>query len=73
MSTTTSDLGSTWTEPTDISDATSGTAYKGPQGYREVYGDYGEITITSEGQTFAVWGEGASYFGPGGVWYNRER
>jgi hypothetical protein len=70
--TTTSDLGSTWTDPTVISDATSGTVYKDPQGFREVYGDYGEITITDQGDTFAVWGEGASYHGPGGVWYNRE-
>jgi hypothetical protein len=25
----------------------------------------------SDGQTFAVWGEGYSYYGPGGTWYNR--
>lgn len=42
-----------------------------PKGFGEVYGDYGEIAITDRGDTFAVWGEGASYFGRA-VWYNRE-
>ena len=39
---------------------------------KEVYGDYGEMGITSTGRTIAAWGEGASYAGPGGVWINRE-
>lgn len=71
--TTTSDLGATWSTPVRISDATSGTAYKNGRGFIEVYGDYGEIAITSGGRTVAVWGEGRSYFGPGGVWFNRQR
>jgi hypothetical protein len=62
--------GTTWNPPVRISDATGGAAYKSPQGFQEVYGDYGEIAITSAGKTFAVWGEGASYTGPGGVWWN---
>jgi hypothetical protein len=68
-----SDLGATWTEPVRISDAISGTAYKDRHGFAEAYGDYGEIGITNAGKTVAVWGEGASYRGPGGVWFNRER
>ena len=56
----------------NISDATSGAAYKSAAGYLEVYGDYGEIAITSAGKTIAVWGEGTSYIGPGGVWFNRQ-
>jgi hypothetical protein len=68
-----SDLGATWSDPVRISDATSGTAYKDADGFTEVYGDYGEIGITSTGRTVAVWGEGASYRGPGGAWFNRER
>ena len=24
-------------------------------------------------ETIAAWGEGTSYYGPGGVWFNRER
>lgn len=69
---TSSDGGLTWTAPVKISDATSGTAYKSAAGFREPYGDYGEISITSTGKTIAVWGEGDSYTGPGGVWFNRQ-
>ena len=63
---TSTDLGLTWTAPVRISDARSGTEYKDPKGFVEVYGDYGEMAITSAGATIAVWGEGLSYFGPGG-------
>jgi len=66
------DLGATWTRAVRISDATSGTAYKNRRGFLEVYGDYGEMAITSGGRTVAVWGEGPSYLGPGGVWFNRQ-
>ena len=65
--------GTTWTAPVRISDATGGAAYKTPQGFMEVYGDYGEIAITSVGKTFAIWGEGTSYNGPGGVWWNLQK
>ena len=67
------DLGQTWSAATRISDATSGSTYKDARGFREFYGDYGEIVITSGGRTIATWGEGRSYNGPGGVWFNRER
>ena len=67
------DGGVTWTAPVRISDATGGAAYKTPAGFAEVYGDYGEIAITSAGKTIATGGEGISYTGPGGVWVNRER
>jgi hypothetical protein len=70
---TSTDLGVTWTQAVRISDAISGTAYKDHRGFLEFYGDYGEIAITSSGKTIAVWGEGPSYYGPGGVWFNRER
>jgi hypothetical protein len=56
-----------------LSDVTAGWAYLSKRGFREPYGDYGEIAITSAGKTFAAWGEGMSYLGPGGVWFNRER
>lgn len=36
------------------------------------FGDYGEIAITSSGKTIATWGEGLSYNGPGGAWFNRQ-
>jgi hypothetical protein len=71
---TSSDGGLTWsTPPVKISDASSGAAYKTANGFAEVYGDYGELGITSTGKSIAAWGEGTSYDGPGGVWFNRQR
>ncbi len=64
------DGGATWSEPVKLSDATGGAAYKTDAGFLEPYGDYGELAITSTGSSIAVWGEGTSYDGPGGVWYN---
>jgi hypothetical protein len=64
--------GQTWTAPVLISDVATGTAYKHADGFDEVYGDYGEIAITNAGKTIATWGEGLSYNGPGGVWFNRQ-
>ena len=42
-------------------------------GFNEVYGDYGEIAVTNTGDTFAVWGEGFGWTGPGGTWYAHGR
>jgi hypothetical protein len=67
------DLGVSWSAALKISDATSGTSYKNAKGFIEFYGDYGEIAVTDQGKAVAVWGEGPSYLGPGGVWFNRER
>jgi hypothetical protein len=67
-----SDGGATWTAPVKISDSTGGAGYKTAAGFAEVYGDYGEIAITSAGKTIAIWGEGYSYDGPGAAWFNRE-
>ena len=67
------DAGATWTDPVRLSDVTGGYPSVGPRGFREPYGDYGEIAITSTGRTIAVWGQGVSYRGPGGVWLNRQR
>jgi hypothetical protein len=64
--------GATWSAAVRISDATSGASYKSAAGFLEIYGDYGEISITSAGKTIATWGEGTSYTGPGGVWFNRQ-
>ena len=54
-----------------ISDA-SRVRLQAPAGFLEPYGDYGEIAVTSDGATIAMWGEGASYSGPGGTWFNRQ-
>jgi hypothetical protein len=66
------DGGATWTAAVKISDATGGAAYKTAAGFAEVYGDYGEIGITNTGKSIAIWGEGTSYTGPGGAWFNRQ-
>lgn len=66
------DGGTTWTARVKISDAISGARYKTADGFKEVYGDYGEVCITSAGKTVAAWGEGFSWIGPGGVWVNRQ-
>jgi hypothetical protein len=66
------DGGVSWSTPVKISDATSGAAYKHKDGFDEVYGDYGEMAITNTGKAIGTWGEGLSYTGPGGVWFNRQ-
>jgi hypothetical protein len=66
------DGGATWSAPVKISDASGGADYKNADGFGEVYGDYGEIGVTSTGKTIAAWGEGFSWTGPGGVWINRQ-
>jgi hypothetical protein len=68
------DGGRSWSAPARISDAPAGAAgYVGADGFAEVYGDYGEIAVTSAGKTIATWGEGFSYTGPGGTWFNVQR
>jgi hypothetical protein len=66
------DGGKSWSNPVKISDASGGASYKTAAGFGEPYGDYGEMGITSNGETLAAWGEGPSYTGPGGVWVNRQ-
>jgi hypothetical protein len=39
------------------------------RGFAEIYGEYGEVAITSSGKTVAVWGEGFSWIGPGNTWF----
>jgi hypothetical protein len=68
------DGGTTWTAPVKISDAPAGaTGYVGVAGFAEIYGDYGEIGVTNAGKTVATWGEGFSYTGPGGTWFNVQK
>lgn len=66
------DGGANWTAPVNISDASTGAAYKTATGFQEFYGDYGEIAIMDTGKTIGVWGEAFSYTGPGGAWFNRQ-
>jgi len=64
------DGGAAWSTPVRISDATSGAKYKNADGFLEFYGDYGEVAIMSNDETIATWGEGFSWLGPGGTWFN---
>ena len=73
---TSSNGGRSWSSPVKIDDASTGDGnpgYLNANGFDEIYGDYGEIAITSAGKTFATWGEGFSYTGPGGTWFNVQR
>jgi hypothetical protein len=71
---TSTDGGQTWTSPVKIDDAPAGAAgYVNANGFAEIYGDYGEIGVTNAGKTVAAWGEGFSYTGPGGTWFNVQR
>ena len=64
------DGGEEWSAPVRISDATSGAKYKNANGFLEFYGDYGEVAVMSNGKSIATWGEGFSWLGPGGTWFN---
>ncbi|MEA2521422.1 MAG: hypothetical protein QOI81_1068 [Actinomycetota bacterium] len=66
------DAGLTWSHTVRLSNASGGAPYKGARGFREAYGDYGEMDITNAGKTVAIWGEGPSYYGPGGSWFIRQ-
>lgn len=68
----TTDSGSSWSTPdVRVSDVVSGAPYKNANGYAFPYGDYHELSVDSLGLNHVVWGEGASYSGPGGTWYTR--
>ena len=66
------DGGKTWSSAVKLNDAGGGSAgYVNADGsFHEVYGDDGEIAVTSRDRTFAAWGEGLSWTGPGGTWFD---
>lgn len=66
------DGGVSWDPAVDVSDVRSGYGYLHPGGYDADYGDYMQVTLTSDIRTFAVWGAGFGYAGPGGTWFNVE-
>jgi hypothetical protein len=67
----TTDGGTTWSETTQLSDRTTGAPYKNQAGYMFPYGDYLSLSVDGAGANHVIWGEGASYDGPGGSWYTR--
>lgn len=69
----TTDGGRRWDVPQRLSDATTAAPYNSPNGYRFPYGDYLELAVDSDGSNHVIWGEGLSYYGPGGSWYTTGR
>ena len=67
----TTDGGTTWSPTTQLSDRTGGAPYKNRAGYLFPYGDYLGLSVDGKGTNHVIWGEGASYDGPGGAWYTR--
>lgn len=63
--------GASWSVAVRLSDKAAGAPYKAAAGYRFPYGDYFELAVGPDGATHAIWGEGASYDGPGGAWYTK--
>lgn len=61
-----------WQSAVRLSDRPDGAPYKHPAGYQFPYGDYLEMEVNGNGAAYVIWGEGASYTGPGGLWYTRE-
>lgn len=66
----TADGGRTWAEPLRLSDTTTPAPYRSTDGYRFPYGDYMELSVDGDGVNHVIWGEGLSYYGPGGTWYS---
>lgn len=67
----TTDGGATWSDTVQLSDRTTGAPYKNLAGYTFPYGDYLSLSVDGAGANHVIWGEGASYNGPGGTWYTR--
>ena len=67
----TTDGGATWSETVRLSDRGRGAPYKSNAGYQFPYGDYLSLSVDGDGVNHVIWGEGASYDGPGGSWYTR--
>ena len=69
----TSDAGETWEPARRLSNLGDGAPYKSASGYLFPYGDYLAIAVDGQGVSHVIWGEGASWNGPGGAWYTRGR
>jgi hypothetical protein len=63
------DAGTTWTAPRNISSPVAGVSYVYPDGFSFPFGDYYELAIDGDGLTHAVFGEGQNYDKPGSIWY----
>ncbi|MBV9646162.1 MAG: exo-alpha-sialidase [Candidatus Eremiobacteraeota bacterium] len=61
-----------WGRAIRLSNRRHGAPYKHPHGFGFPYGDYLGVTVDADGKTFAIFGAGPNYNGPGGTWYTRE-
>ncbi len=71
---TTSTDGINWTPRAQVSEPNEENTNGFPAiaaGYTFPYGDYLGLFVDGAGMNHVIWGEGASYSGPGGVWYTR--
>jgi hypothetical protein len=62
------DGGASWSGETRISGYVPGYSYLTADGFGLPYGDYFEMDVDSANNTQIVWGESASYAGPGNIW-----
>src|SRR5215218_581213 len=69
---TSTDGGAKLSGETDISSAVSGYPYIAPDGFEFPFGDYFEVDVDGNGDTHAVFGEGANYDAPGSIWYTHD-
>lgn len=67
-----SDGGATWGRSIRLSNRGSGASYKSANGYYFPFGDYLGLAVDSKGVDFAIWGEGAAIYYPGGTWWTRD-
>ena len=65
--------GATWSEESRLSSYVPGYRYIRSKGFSFPFGDYFQISIDSEEQTQAVWGEGLNFRTPGSIWYTSVR
>lgn len=68
---TSSNGGTSWSIESDLSTFTPGLPYLQANGFAYPFGDYWELDIDGNGQTHAIFGEGANYDSPGSIWYAR--
>ncbi len=68
----TTDGGKTWSRALRLSNRGSGAPYKSRGGYYFPFGDYLGLAVDSKGIDYAIWGEGAAIYYPGGTWWTRD-
>ncbi len=66
------DGGASWSRAVRLSDRGSGASYKSAAGYYFPFGDYLGLAVGAKGIDYAIWGEGAAIYYPGGTWWTRD-